>query len=168
MVKILTIQIDQSHQIKEPIVLRKASRAIIQTKEGLIMICSKKYGEYKFPGGGVKDGEDLLHALTREVAEETGYHELHDIQEFGLVSEYKKATDFAYTIFQNDSYYFTCQVKGTPRNTKLDPYEQDYGYHVVVVSIEAAIKNNRLLFGNQRIPWVERDTAVLELLLGKT
>jgi len=48
------------------------------------MVRSQKYGEYKFPGGGIERNETHAEALIREVMEETGYRLLPEsINEYG-------------------------------------------------------------------------------------
>ena len=51
---------------------RTAVRGIIQKDKKYLLIYSK-YGDHKFPGGGLKQGESLEETLLREVQEETGY-----------------------------------------------------------------------------------------------
>jgi 8-oxo-dGTP pyrophosphatase MutT (NUDIX family) len=144
---------------------RTASRAIIFEGKELVMIQSKKYGEYKFPGGGVRHTEDIVAAMRREVREETGFVEVEVIEEFGKVIELRKALDPGVDVFMMESYYYVVQVGSLQIKQQLDLYEQEYGYEVKCVAVEEAIAKNKTLFGNEHIPWVERETAVLELLL---
>lgn len=66
---------------------RVAVRGIIK-KDHKYLIIYSKYGDYKFPGGGQKDGESLEETLLREVQEETGYFvRKESITEELLVSE---------------------------------------------------------------------------------
>ena len=58
---------------------RDSARAIIFIGDKLLMVRSKKYGEYKFPGGGIDLNETHTEALIREVMEETGYSLLPEI-----------------------------------------------------------------------------------------
>ena len=51
---------------------RPSARAIIIKDGKLAMIHSLKYDYYKFPGGGIKNGEEKENALVREVLEEAG------------------------------------------------------------------------------------------------
>ena len=54
---------------------RPSARAVIRVEDGrLAMVYSRKYQYYKFPGGGIRNGEDNTEALAREVLEETGLH----------------------------------------------------------------------------------------------
>ncbi|EOS35722.1 hypothetical protein C808_04463 [Lachnospiraceae bacterium M18-1] len=50
---------------------RPSARAVIRAEDGrLAMVYSRKYQYYKFPGGGIQNGEDNTEALAREVLEE--------------------------------------------------------------------------------------------------
>jgi len=45
---------------------------VTNAKGQVLMIKSPRYGDWEFPGGQVEEGETLMHALEREVLEETG------------------------------------------------------------------------------------------------
>ena len=66
---------------------RPSARAIIRTEDGrLAMVYSRNGQYYKFPGGGIRDGENPAEALAREVREETGLLIKKDsIREYGSV-----------------------------------------------------------------------------------
>ncbi len=51
---------------------RPSVRGIILLSGKIAMIYSQKYRYYKFPGGGVEEGETHIQTLTREVREEAG------------------------------------------------------------------------------------------------
>ena len=53
-------------------IFREAVRAIIPADGRLALVKSDKYGFYKFPGGGINEGETHVSALLRETKEETG------------------------------------------------------------------------------------------------
>jgi 8-oxo-dGTP pyrophosphatase MutT (NUDIX family) len=161
---LFTINKEITEDPNQSIIKRQASRAIIFKGNELLMIQSDKYGEYKFPGGGVHSDETPIDAMKREVREETGLLEILDIQEFGKVIELRKAIDPGIDVFLMESFYYMITVGSMQIKQQLDPYEQDYGYQVKLVRIEDAIETNKLLFGNTKVPWVERETAVLELL----
>lgn len=56
---------------QKPTVKRKASKAvIIQSRKRLMM--QSKYGDYKFPGGGLLPNETSIDALKRECKEAPG------------------------------------------------------------------------------------------------
>lgn len=60
--------------------VRIGARGIVLREDGKIAIFHKKNkNEYKLPGGGVDEGEDLVEAFKREVIEEAGC-EIEDIK----------------------------------------------------------------------------------------
>lgn len=161
------IERDKHLDLSLPSIVRRASRGIIFINNQLLMVQSKLYKEFKFPGGGIKPNESFVDGMKREVAEETGYFNIYDIEEFGYTVEYRKAHDPGFEAFVLESYYYTCKCTYEKTLPNLDPYEQEYGYEAVLVSIEDAITQNKQLLGNPNIPWVERETKVLEYLLKK-
>ncbi len=48
-------------------VTRNAARAIILRRDQVLMVHSLVNGDYKFPGGGVEDGEEHATTLQREL-----------------------------------------------------------------------------------------------------
>lgn len=145
---------------------RDSVRAIIFVNNKLLMIRSEKYGEYKFPGGGIEKGESHLDTLIREVKEETGYNVIP-----GTVGKYGKTLIIRKSfnkseIFEQESFYYTCGVETDIQSPQsLDKgYETDYGYKPLFISLEEAVKTNEQLLDIPEIPWVERDLFVLSEL----
>ena len=92
----------------------------------LALAYAKNLGYYKFPGGGIGEGEEKTAALIREVEEETGLEVIPEsIEEAGLVSRIMQSEMFPKTIFVQDSFHYFCRVKtgedGSPliKNQKL-------------------------------------------------
>ena len=54
------------------VVKRLAIKGVVM-KEGKVLLIHTNKGDYKFPGGGVKKGEEIEETLKREIAEETGF-----------------------------------------------------------------------------------------------
>ena len=51
---------------------RPSVRGIIIKNNKVAMVYSRKFDYYKFPGGGIENGEDHITTLKRELTEETG------------------------------------------------------------------------------------------------
>lgn len=150
---------------------RKAVRGVIADNKKLLMIYSRKNGDYKFPGGGIKRGESHEAALKREVAEETGKQVAGKITPFLKVIEYDLPLEREYDVFKMTSYYYWCQVKNTTEKQNLDEYEKELGFLPVWIELDAAIANNASLLANLRegMPrWVKRELQVLEKIAEKT
>ncbi len=142
---------------------RTAVRGVIQ-KDGSYLLIHSKYGDHKFPGGGMEKGESLEQTLLREVQEETGYSvKKESISEGILVHEKRKgAID---DLMEMDSYYFFCDVEETAGERKLDDYEAEYDYKVSWMTLEEAIANNESVENHENIPWIKREIMVMKKLL---
>lgn len=156
--------INECKQNNLAVKFRKASRAIMFKEDKLVMIQSKKYGEYKFPGGGCKSGEVLKQTLVREVLEETGLDVLpSSIKEFGKVEEWHIDTYDSSKMFNNISYYYLCDFIDNGKTRNMDEYEIEYGYEVRYVSVDEAIKQNQLVLYIGPT-WVKREIEVLKYI----
>lgn len=72
--------------------VRNSARSIIIKGQKVAMIYSAKYNYYKFPGGGIEDGENLVDAMIRETREESGLVVLPDtVKEYGYVHRIQKS-----------------------------------------------------------------------------
>ena len=141
-------------------------RSIIFQDKALLLVQSTRFGEVKFPGGGIEIGESHRDALRRETLEETGYAILPTtIAPYGKTIVMRKGFQ-GEEIFHQVSFYYTCNVSSTGfmKAQPQDGYETDYGYHPVFCEIKEAIEINRALLGIPQIPWVPRDLAVFEEL----
>lgn len=142
---------------------RTAARAIIKRGKQYLLIYSK-YGDYKFPGGGVEKGESLIEAMIREVQEETGFQVLKEtVSYFGKVLERRKG--YPEDVLEMDSHYFFCEVEENIGDRKLDEYEKEYDYQVIWLSLSEAITKNKQMANFDVCPWVIRETKVMETLL---
>ena len=52
--------------------VRNSARSIVIKSQKVAMIHSLKYDYYKFPGGGIENGENPVDAMIRETREEAG------------------------------------------------------------------------------------------------
>lgn len=147
---------------------RASARGIILKPNGKIaLVYSKQKNYYKFPGGGIQYGEDKREALLREVKEEVGMIVKRDtIQEFGSVMRLQKSTDTPNTVFEQENFYYLCQVEDEIQEQNLDAYEMEEGFELRIVALEEAIDTNKSCmcedFFDQVM--VERETKVLELI----
>jgi len=143
---------------------RPSVRAIIRKDDKIAMVHSLKYDYYKFAGGGVEGNETHCATLIREVKEETGLIvKPETIREYGFVVRLQKSDCFENTIFEQENFYYTCEVQETVGEQKLDDYEAEEGFTLEFVTPEEAIRTNRNCHCTE---WdkamVERETRVLE------
>ena len=144
---------------------RPSARAIIIKNRKIVMVYSKKYNYYKFPGGGIEIGECMEDALIREVSEETGLCVIRNsIQEYGQVHRIQKGTKE--DIFIQDNYYFLCCVKEDLEQQNLDKYEADEDFTLEFLEPQLAIDVNReTVLDDFSQVMLEREALVLELLI---
>jgi len=148
-------------------VTRNAVRGIVVDHDKLLMIYSAKNGDYKFPGGGVENGEDQKTALIRELKEESGVEIVKIEREFGKVIEYDIPIEKDYEVFKMTSRYYFCSIRSVFGKQQLDPYEEDLGFTARWIRIEEALNRNKALLRERYsdMPrWVKREIFVLEKL----
>ena len=147
--------------------IRPSVRGIILKGDTIAMVHSLKYNYYKFPGGGIEDGESYLQALIREVAEESGLRVVPDsVREYGLVPRREKGRRGE--AFVQDNFYYLCRTQDLPGEQKLDAYEAEDGFTLEYVRPEHAIRvNRREPHGPKNQNMLEREARVLELLIAE-
>ncbi len=145
--------------------IRPSSRAIIIKDNKLAMIHSLKYNYYKFPGGGIEEGEDKVTALIREVREEAGLKvKLESVREYGYVYRIQKGNKE--DVFIQDNYYYLCDVEEEIISQKLDGYEEEEQFTLEFVNPQVAIQTNRNSASRPKAKnMIEREAKVLEFLI---
>lgn len=155
---------------------RDSARAIIHVgSDKLALVYATKLGYYKFPGGGIHEGEDKIEALAREVQEEVGLVLVPEsVKEFGVASRYQKSGLAENTIFVQDNFYYECEVEHDEHGNhkiisqNLDAYEDEAGFELRIVSIKDAALANRQYRDTSdfNIAMIARDARVLEMMAG--
>ena len=133
------------------------------------MIHSRKYDYYKFPGGGMENGESPVEAMIRETREEAGLSVIPEsIREYGTVHRVQKSEHAPSERFVQNNYYYLCEAVGGLTPQKLDAYEAAEGYHLEFVEPAFAMeKNRRAQEGPCDRVMLEREARVLEMLLSE-
>lgn len=147
-------------------IVRSAARAISFIDDKLIAIRSDKYGEVKFPGGGVEKNETPQECMLRELKEETGLDaDLDSIKLLFKVREIRKSTFEPSELFDHTSYYYLVDTIDNGDEAQYTDSEKEYGYRYITISIDDAIKINEEILKNndtKMIPWTERELLVLK------
>lgn len=146
--------------------IRHSARCI-NIKNGLVaMVHSIKYDYYKFPGGGIEEGESEENAMIRETQEETGLVVIPEsVKEYGYVHRIQKSDYDDADYFVQDNYYFLCDVEEAIYSQDLDDYEADERFTLEYVEPDKAIYVNRNVnHGPKDQTMLEREARVLELL----
>ena len=146
--------------------VRNSARSIIIRDGQAAMVHSLKYDYYKFPGGGIENGEDPVAAMIRETREEAGLVVIPEtVQPYGYVHRIQKSDRDDTECFIQDNYYYLCEAEKDPVSQELDAYEAKESYRLEYMDAATAIRKNRQV---QDSPYnrmmFEREARVLELL----
>lgn len=168
---------------------RTAVRGVIHYQNKILMVQTNR-GDYKFPGGGMEEGETEKETLLREITEETGYTDIHIGVKIGETFEQNIDTEDPESYFQMKSCYYECWLMSDKRAPGVqDDYEEKLGFHGTFVTVEKAYQSNLSLLKREQkkmhdflqkayiaqmdqkikeqvtfapeIPWLERETQVL-------
>ena len=147
--------------------IRPSARAIIIKDNKIYMVHSLVYDYYKFPGGGIENGESNIGALIRETAEEAGLVIIKSsIKEYGYVHRIQKSDHDDCDMFIQDNCYYLCNVEGNKINQNLDDYEEYEKFTLELVEPMIAIGANRNKnHGHKDMIELEREAKVLEILV---
>ncbi len=147
---------------------RPSARGIIINAENKIaLVYSTRDKYFKFPGGGIKESEDKITTLIREVSEEVGLCVIPEsIKEFGSVLRRQKSNMSENTIFEQENFYYFCNVSGDAGKQHLDDYEAEAGFELRVVTFDEALRVNKSFTSNDDFDqiMIDRETRVLELI----
>ena len=146
--------------------VRPSARALILREGKIAMVHSLKYDYYKFPGGGIEDGEDPVQALIREVREEAGLVVRPEtVREYGCVHRVQKSDRGDADFFVQDNFYYLCETEPDPLPQRLDDYEAYERFTLEFVAPDDAISANRRSDHGPKDPnMIKREERVLELM----
>lgn len=148
---------------------RLSTRAIALKGEEILLLHTKRYEDYSFPGGGVNPGENILDALTRELNEETGAQNIRDIKPFGIYEEHRPWYKPEYDLVHMISYCYSCSVDSALGQTNYEQYEVDNGMKPLWINIFEAIEHNEktLHSSDKKGLSLEREIFLLKLVAEK-
>ena len=146
---------------------RNSARSIIISDGKVAMIHSLKYDYYKFPGGGIENGEDPIEAMMRETREEAGLVVIPEsVKEYGFVHRIQRSDKDPAECFVQDNYYYLCEAMDQLTSQQLDDYEAQESYRLEYVEPLLAISKN---YNVKNSPYnhmmFEREARVLETLI---
>lgn len=146
---------------------RKATRAIVMKGEDILLLFTERYHDYSLPGGGIDEGEDHISGLIRELREETGAHNVTNIQEFGCYEEYRNWYKAEFDVVHMLSYCYTCDIDAELLAPKLEPHELQNGMQALWLNIHEAIKHNEDVIKNSHKKGlsIERETFLLKRIV---
>lgn len=146
--------------------IRHSARCITIKSGKVAMVHSIKYNYYKFPGGGIEEGESNEDTVIRETLEEAGLIVIpKSIKEFGYVHRIQKSNHLDADYFVQDNYYYLCDVEDRIETQNLDDYEADEKFTLEYVDPDRAIFINRNMNHDPDSQnMLEREARVLEIL----
>lgn len=168
MKKLFTIDLKDYNPDGEKFYRPSVRGIILDDKNNIAMIYSKKYHFYKFPGGGIEGNETHLDTLAREIKEETGMTLIPETaKEFGEVLKIQKGDEVGEnTIHIQQNFYYTCRVEDKIGEQDLDDGEKDLDFVLEFVPVEKAIQTNAAFESNDpfKKQMAEREKRVLEII----
>jgi len=149
---------------------RTTARGIILKDEKILLMYTKYYNDYSFPGGGVDSKEDLITGLKRELREETGARDIEVTQAFGYIDEYRPHYKKQYDLVHMESYFYFCSTSDDFQEPQLEDYEKNNGMQALWINIFDAIEHNQQVIKNKEASMgfsILRETFALEAIAKK-
>lgn len=87
---------------------RQAVRAVVLRGSAILLLYTRRYDDYSFPGGGLAPGENPIDGLRRELAEETGAANVSVEHHIGYLDEYRPALRDGYDTLFMRSHFYLC------------------------------------------------------------
>lgn len=148
---------------------RRATRAIVLNGEDILLLYTKRYHDYSLPGGGIDEGESNIAGLIRELKEETGAHNVNNIEAFGFYEEYRPWYKAGFDTIHMQSYCYTCTIDDELLEPELEAHELSNGMHPVWMNIHQAIVHNEetIAKSDKKGLSIERETFLLKLIVSE-
>ena len=141
---------------------REAVRAVIIKDNRIALVKSNTESFFKFPGGGIEQGEHHLNTLIRETQEETGLQIIpQSVIELGMVWELRKGL-YGEEIFEQKSYYYYADVEDIVTIQNLTENEKRLDFELTWADIETAYNINLELGKKYETTFLLREAYVLK------
>jgi 8-oxo-dGTP pyrophosphatase MutT (NUDIX family) len=122
---------------------RRTVRAVIlNEKRQVLMLYSKAFDDYTFPGGGIKFMEDQKAALSRELQEELGAIGIEIIKPLGYTIEKRFGLNGSGQVYLQSSTYYLTKVHQFGATSYVGR-EQEHGLESRWIYPEDAILHNQ-------------------------
>lgn len=146
-------------------IIREVVRVIIVKNKRIALVKSLKENHYKFPGGGIEDGESHINTLTRETKEEIGLIiKLNSVKECDFIHEVRKSI-YSDDAFEQKSYYYFAEVEDEVTSQELSERELDLQYVLEWVVPVVAYNLDKNLGKEYNNKFLLRESSVLDLII---
>lgn len=134
--------------VQKPDKLRTTVRAVIvDDNHNVLMVYSKLYDDYTFPGGGLKEDEDKIKALKRELREELGARKITILQNLGYIEEVKYGLFDMGSIYLQTSIYYVVKIESLGKQ-RLEYRERMHGIKPTWKDISEVIEHNKRIMND--------------------
>lgn len=146
--------------------IRPSARCIVIKDGRVAVVHSGKYDYYKFPGGGIEEGESPSDAAIREAREEAGLVIIPEtMKEYGRVHRIEKYNKRGCDLLIQENYYYICDALPERLEPVLEPDEIEEGMTFKFEEPEEIIEVNRnRSHGPVDQNMLEREAKVIEFL----
>jgi 8-oxo-dGTP pyrophosphatase MutT (NUDIX family) len=144
---------------------RIATRAIVLQGFEILMLYTRRYNDYSFPGGGVDSNEDLMACLQRELEEETGAKGIKIMHYYGHVDEYRPHHKSDFDLLFMRSHFYVCRADRELGTAAMESYEVANGMTALWLDIRQAIAHNEQVIANNASSMglsIQRETLMLK------
>ncbi len=162
--KTIAVLDSKNYDPNEPRILRKAVRAVIVKNGKVAFVKSLKEGFYKFPGGGIEEGEAHIDTLCRETLEELGLTiKKHTVKELGRIYEIRQSVGED-GVFEQENFYYTADVNEGISPQSLTSKEKELGYILCWADPKEAFIVDSQMAKDEKYTFLKREATVLEML----
>jgi 8-oxo-dGTP pyrophosphatase MutT (NUDIX family) len=147
---------------------RQAVRAVVTRGSDILLLYTRRYDDYSFPGGGLDTGEDPIEGLRRELVEETGAKDVIVEHVIGHLDESRPPLKAGYDVLFMRSHFYLCRVAGELGVATPEAYEVANGMVPVWIDIGKALEHNRSVLASKPPNMglsIERETWMLQYVM---
>lgn len=121
---------------------RQAVRAVVLYGNDVLLLYTRRYNDYSFPGGGLGAGETPEDGLVRELREETGATGVRIGRYLGYGDEYRPSQRAGQDLLFMRSHFYLCQADPILGNAEPEAYEVTNGMVPRWINTDEAIAHN--------------------------
>lgn len=145
MIKIGETIIEAGISTNKPNRKRETVRGVILKDKQVYLLYSSKFNDYTFPGGGIKDNEEHVETLKRELREELGAIDIEIVAPIGYTEEIRYGINSTNNTYLQTSYYYLVDV-GEFVAPNYVGREKNQGLSKRLVNIYEAINHNKIVY----------------------